>query len=52
MIDGSGMYSLAVLVGLVMIETWDGISRRVALGQAYLVAWIKTCPRFSTSVVA
>ena len=44
MIDGSGVYSLAVLVGLVIIETCGGVSRRAALGQAYLVAWVKASP--------
>jgi len=31
---------MAIWVDLMTLETLDGISRRVAPGQAYLVAWI------------
>lgn len=37
-IDGSRVYSLAILTRLVILEIWDGVSHRVAFGQAYLVA--------------
>lgn len=38
--EGERMYPMAIWVDLMTLETLDGISRRVAPGQAYLVAWI------------